>query len=130
MTGAWHLQDDTAPLTGERAVALVRRRVEQGQLETWLEHDQGKRLAVVSNRIRALVLLIDDPGDAGVHAIDPAGKGRQDGYVLGDGRRDIHDNRDTLPLGQALRTVEHIVEHDCPPADVSWQLSSRAAGIS
>jgi hypothetical protein len=57
----WHIaNDDTAPtaLTGEAAAALVRDRIARGLLETWLEHDDGPRLAISSNGTRALVMFV------------------------------------------------------------------------
>jgi hypothetical protein len=122
MTEGWRLDDGSAPLTAEQAVALIRRRVHEGLLETWLRHDTGRALAVVSNRDRAMVMLLDEPGDPGSHAVDPAATGSQDGYVLGNGQDDTYDNRDTVPLDAALHAVRHIVEHGDPPEDVDWHI--------
>ena len=49
MTEGWHLPDDDVPLTGEQAAALIQQRLDRGLLETWLEHDRGLLLALVSN---------------------------------------------------------------------------------
>lgn len=118
----WHLIDDSTPLNAREAAESVRRRLDQGLLETWLEHDRGMLLAVVSNRSRALVMLLDGPGNPGAHAIDPDATGEQDGYVLDNGQHDTHADRDTLPIEEALRTAEHILEHGRPPDDVAWQI--------
>jgi hypothetical protein len=92
-------------------------------LETWFEHDRGRLLAVVSNGIRALVILLEEPGDAGEHAVDPSETGQEaGGYVLSDGQHDAYSNRDTVPLTQALAIVEHIVDHGRPPAGVNWHI--------
>jgi len=120
MTVGWHLSGETSRLTGEQAVELIRERARDGLLETWLEHGSGMVLAVVSNEVRAMVMLLDEPGDPGVHAVDPDATGHQDGYLLGNGQNDTYDNRDTVGLDQALRAVEHIVEHGSPPADIVW----------
>lgn len=120
MTEGWHLSGDTSQLTGEQAVDLIRQRVRDGSLETWLEHENGTVLAVVSNKVRAMVMMLDEPGDPGAHAIDPDAIGHQDGYLLGNGQNDTYDNRDTVVLDQALHAVRHIVEHGRPPTDIAW----------
>src|SRR5437762_7720251 len=97
-------------------------RVAEGLLETWFEHDQGRLLAVVTNDTRAMVMLLNEPGDAGEHATDPSATGQQGGYVLGNGQHDTYDNRDTVPLGQALMIVEHLLDHGRPPAGVGWHI--------
>jgi hypothetical protein len=89
-------------------MAVIRQCVRDGSLETWLEHKNGMVLAVVSNKVRAMVMLLDEPGDPGAHAIDPDAVGHQDGYLLGNGQNDTFDNRDSLALHQALRAVRHI----------------------
>jgi hypothetical protein len=122
MTEGWHLPDDDVPLTGEQAAALIQQRLDRGLLETWLEHDRGLLLALVSNRTRALVMLLNEPGDAGAHAADPNTTGHQEGYILDNGQHDTYDNRDTITLGEALRTVKHIVDHGYPPAHITWQV--------
>jgi hypothetical protein len=121
----WHMQDHSAMLTGDEAAQLVRDRVGQGQMTTWFESRQGRVLAVVSNGTRALVMLIDEPGDAGEHAIDPAGVGEQDGYILENGQHDTYDNRDTIELADALVIVKHIVNLGKPPAGAAWHVDRR-----
>jgi hypothetical protein len=120
MTEGWRTVDGATSLTGEQAVALIRRRVRDGQLETWLAHDTGRSLAVISNRVRTMVMLLDEPGDPGGHAVDPTAAGSQDGYLLGNGQRDTYDNRDTVLLDAALHAVQHIVEHGEPPEGMAW----------
>jgi hypothetical protein len=88
-------------------------------LETWL--DKGAWLAVVSNRVRAMVMLLDNSEDPGMHAVDPSAVGQQNGYLLDNGQHDAYDNRDTLPLDQALRAVKYIIEHGNLPAEITWQ---------
>ncbi|SIM88128.1 hypothetical protein [Micromonospora cremea] len=122
MDGHWREPDRHAPLTGVQAADVVRSRIGQGRLETWFEHDRGRLLAVVSDGTRASVMLLDEPSDPGEHAIDPTGTGQQDGFVLSNGQHDAYSDRDTVPLGQALAIVEHIVDHGHPPASVGWQV--------
>lgn len=55
MATGWHLHDHHEPLTGKHAAELVHARVTEGQFETWLEHDRGRLLAVVTNGTRAMV---------------------------------------------------------------------------
>ncbi|MCW2879954.1 MAG: hypothetical protein JWQ95_4054 [Sphaerisporangium sp.] len=121
VTEGWRLPGDDTPLTGQRAAELIRQRVERGLSETWLQHDQGPLLAVISNGTRALVMLLDEPDDVGMHAVDPVATGRENGYILANGQHDTYDNRDTLPLGEALRVAQHIVEQGRPPANTTWQ---------
>jgi hypothetical protein len=68
-----------------------------------------------------MVMFMPEPGDPGSHAIDPGADGRQDGYVLDNGQHDTYADRDTIPLDDALRAVDHIVAHGRPPAGVPWE---------
>ncbi|WP_170208439.1 hypothetical protein [Micromonospora pisi] len=116
------MQDHHRLLTGTDAAELVRARAGEGQFETWFEHDHGRLLAVVTNGTRALIMVLDEPGDAGKHAIDPMATDQQGGYVLSNGQHDTYDNRDTVPLEQALVIVEHLVNHGRPPTGVDWHV--------
>jgi len=69
-------------IDGKQAADLVLVRVAEGLFETWFEHDDGRLLAIVTNGARAMVMVLDEPGDAGEHAIDPTATGQQSGYVL------------------------------------------------
>jgi hypothetical protein len=120
MAEGWRLADEPDLVTGDQVADLIRRRVRDGVLETWLKHDTGIALSVVTNGDRAMVMLLDEPGDAGGHAVDPGADGEQSGYVLGNGQQDTYGNHDTLPLDEALRTARHIVEHGHPPEDADW----------
>lgn len=122
MTDGWRLQDHHHLLTGSDAAELVRARAGEGQFEIWFEHDHGRLLAVVTNGTRALVMVLDEPGDAGEHAINPMATDQQSGYVLSNGQHDTYDNRDTVPLEQALVIVEHLVNHGQPPTGVDWHV--------
>nr|WP_269455590.1 Imm1 family immunity protein [Micromonospora narathiwatensis] len=87
-----------------------------------LAGDQGQLLAVVTNGTRALVMVLDEPGDAGEHAIDPTATGKQGGYVLSNGQHETYDAQDTVPLEQALVIVEHLIDHGRPPTGVGWHV--------
>jgi hypothetical protein len=67
-------------------------------------------------------MVLDEPGDAGEHAIDPTETGQQSGYVLSNGQHDTYDNRDTVPLAQALMIVEHIISSGRPPDGAGWHI--------
>jgi len=69
-----------------------------GTLTMWFESDRGRAMAFVTNRYRAMVMLLDEPGDPGEHAIDPGALGEQGGYVLENGQHDAYaDDRATTP---------------------------------
>lgn len=122
MSEAWHLRDHPGTLTGDAVVQLVHERIHRGELMSWLRSDAGRVLAVGSNGSRAMVMLLEEPGDPGEHAIDPTATGRMDGYVLENGQNDTYDNRDTVALREAMAIVRHIVEYGRPPTDVAWQV--------
>jgi hypothetical protein len=122
VTDVWRLESSHAPVTGEHAVELISSRADEGQFETWFEHDKGRLLAVVTNGTRAMVMVLDEPGDAGEHATDPTATGQQSGYVLANGQHDTYDNRDTVPIQQALMIVKHVIEHGHAPAETGWQV--------
>lgn len=93
-------------------------------MTTWLESSLGRRLALVSNGPRAMVLLLEhDDGDPGEHAIDSAGGvGSSGGFVLDNGQEDEYADRDTVPMREALRIVAHLVSDGVFPSDASWQV--------
>jgi hypothetical protein len=112
--------DDARPVTADEAVSLLRDRIFGGLLETWLTSSSGRRLAVVSNTERAMVMLLDDEDDPGAHAADPGAEGRSGGYVLMNGQCDAYPDADTVPLAEALRIARHLLDSGTPPADVAW----------
>ena len=122
MTDGWRLQVHPEAVSGEQAAELIRARKAHGLFETWFEHHSGRLLAVLTNGCRAMVMMLDEPGDAGKHAIDPGATGHQGGYVLGKGQHDTYDNADTVPLEQALTIVEHILDCGRPPSGASWRV--------
>lgn len=118
----WAQQDVGQWLTFSEARELIERRISEDQLTTWFESDRGRTLAVVTNRERAMVMLLDGPEDAGAHAIDPKASGTSEGYVLENGQSDEYADRDTVELRRALAVVEHIILVGEPPADAAWSV--------
>ena len=102
---------------------LIERRVSQGQLTTWLESSRGRKIALVSNGSRAMVMLLEHgDGDPGEHAVDPAGTGSSRGFELENGQVDEYPDADTVPMDEALRILAHLVAEGVPPSDASWQV--------
>jgi hypothetical protein len=115
---------DGGAVTADTVAETVERRAASGPSTTWFESSRGRRIALVSNGPRAMVLLLEhDDGDPGEHAIDPdGGAGSSDGFVLENGQVDEYPDRDTVPTSEALRIVAHLVAHGVPPDDASWQV--------
>ncbi|MFJ2738326.1 hypothetical protein ACIO3O_01520 [Streptomyces sp. NPDC087440] len=95
-------------------------RVDGGRLETWLISSSGRSLTFATNTERAMVMLLEGEGDPGEHAVDPGAEGASDGFVLSNGQHDEYPDRDTVPIGEAFRLVEHIVGAGSWPADARW----------
>lgn len=96
--------------------ATLQARCDRGRFETWLTSSSGRSLAFVTNTERAMVMLLDGEGDSGEHAVDPGAEGFSDGFVLSDGQHDEYPDRDTVPIDEAFRLVEHIVSTGYWPA--------------
>ncbi|MFM9629231.1 MULTISPECIES: hypothetical protein [Streptomyces] len=118
---SWVINDDS-PVAVSSAVALeaLRSRIDGGQLETWLTSSSGRSLAFVTNTERAMVMLLEEEGDPGEHAVDPGAEGSSDGFVLSNGQGDEYPDGDTVPIHEAFRLVEHIVGTGSWPADARW----------
>ncbi|MEW5659848.1 hypothetical protein ABGT92_31620 [Streptomyces cinereoruber] len=67
-----------------------------------------------------MVMLLDDEGDPGEHAVDPGAQGASDGFVLSNGQDDEYLNEDTVPIDEAFRLVKQIVVTGSWPADARW----------
>lgn len=67
-----------------------------------------------------MVMLLEEDGDPGEHAVDPGAEGQSDGFVLSNGQHDEYADNDTMPIGEAFRIVEHIVGTGSWPADARW----------
>ncbi|MFE3267476.1 hypothetical protein [Streptomyces sp. NPDC059215] len=109
--------DDPVPVSSAVVVEALRSRADSGRLETWLTSSFGRSMAFVTNAERALVMLRNDEGDPGEHAVDPGAEGLSFGFVLTNGQGDEYPNEDTVPIREALRLVEHIVCTGDWPAD-------------
>jgi len=123
MQEQWHLEGEPEPVDASAISGAVADRVSQGTMTTCLESSRGRTIYVVSNGSRAMVMLLEHmDGDPGEHAIDPAGVGTSGGFVLENGQVDEYADRDTVPMGEALRIVAHLVAEGVPPGDASWQV--------
>ena len=123
MQEQWHLSDRPGPVEADSIAATVERRVSQGTMPTWLVSSRGRTITLVSNGSRAMVMFLEhSDGDPGEHAIDPTGVGSSGGFVLENGQVDDYPDRDTVPMGEALRILAHLVAEGLPPSDASWQV--------
>ena len=94
-------------------------RLGRASRETWLEDDEGRLPAVITNGERAMVMLMDEAGDPGEHLTDPHGEGRSGGFRLANGQVDAYADRDTVALGVAGEAVAHLVDHGVWPDDAT-----------
>ncbi|MEW2497284.1 hypothetical protein AB0942_27680 [Streptomyces nodosus] len=121
MIESWVINDDSlVPVSSEVVSGALRSRIGGGQLETWLTSSSGRLLAFVTNTERAMVMLLEDEGDPGEHAVDPGAQGASDGFVLSNGQDDEYPDADTVPIGEAFGLVEQIVGTGSWPADARW----------
>ncbi|WP_234328117.1 hypothetical protein [Streptomyces sp. NRRL S-37] len=117
MVESWVIDDgSTTPVPSGAVSAMLRARCDRGQFETWLTSSSGRSLTFVTNTERAMVMLLDGEGDPGEHAVDPGAEGLSHGFILSDGQHDAYPDRDTVPIDEALRLVEHIVGTGSWPA--------------
>ncbi|MFC9398596.1 hypothetical protein ACFTWS_36415 [Streptomyces sp. NPDC057027] len=121
MIESWVINDDSpVPVSSEAALEALRSRIDSGRLETWLTSSSGRSLAFVTNTERAMVILLEEEGDPGEHAVDPGAEGSSDGFVLCNGQDDEYPDEDTVLIREAFRLVEHIVGTGTWPADARW----------
>ncbi|WP_307717599.1 hypothetical protein [Streptomyces sp. V4I23] len=122
MTECWVIDDgsSTVPVSSEAVLETLRVRIDSGRLETWLTSSSGRSLAFVTNTERAMVVLLEEEGDPGEHAVDPGTDGSSEGFVLSNGQHDEYPDEDTVPIGEAFRIVEHIVSTGSWPANARW----------
>ncbi|MFJ2432572.1 hypothetical protein ACIOWM_05115 [Streptomyces anulatus] len=121
MIESWVINDDSrVSMSSEVVLEALRSRIDSGQLETWLISSSGRSLAFVTNTERAMVVLLEEEGDPGEHAVDPGCEGSSDGFVLSNGQDDEYPDQDTVPVHEAFRLVEHIVGTGSWPADARW----------
>ncbi|MET9728915.1 hypothetical protein [Streptomyces zaomyceticus] len=121
MIESWVINGD-GPIPVSSAIVLeaLRSRIDSGRLETWLTSSSGRSLAFVTNTERAMVMLLEEEGDPGEHAVDPGAEGASEGFVLSNGQHDEYPDQDTVPIGEAFGLVEHIVGRGSWPAEASW----------
>ncbi|MET9655519.1 Imm1 family immunity protein [Streptomyces sp. NPDC006510] len=120
MAEPWVLVDGAVEVSADAVAEALRARIADGKLESLLESPSGRTLFVVSNTERAMVMLLEYPGDPGEHAADPGAEDWSDGFVLSNGQADEYPDADTVPLDEALRIVRHILATGRPPADAAW----------
>ncbi|MEV7789088.1 hypothetical protein AB0O72_27450 [Streptomyces sp. NPDC088106] len=115
---SWVISDNSpGPVSPAVALEVLRSRIDSGQFETWLTSSSGRSLAFVTNTERAMVMLFEEEGDPGEHAVTPGAEGASDGFVLSDGQGDEYPDEDTVPVREAFRLVAHIVGTGSWPAD-------------
>ncbi len=118
---SWVINDDSpVPVSSEVVLEALRLRVDSGQLETWLTSSSGRSLAFMTNTERAMVMLLEEEGDPGEHAVDPGAQGVSDGFVLCNGQEDEYPDEDTVAIGEAFRLVEQIIGTGSWPTDARW----------
>lgn len=122
MAETWSLLDESRTVTGQQAADHLSTEVGEGRLTTYLASDRGRMLAFVSNRDRAMVVLMSGEGDPGEHAVTPDAVGSSGGYVLETGQEDTYDDADTVPLRDGLDLVRSIVDSGSPPAGMPWSV--------
>lgn len=118
---SWVINDDSpVPVSSEVVLEALRSRIDSGQLKTWLTSSSRRSLAFVTNTERAMVMLLEEEGDPGEHAVDPGAQGSSDGFVLSDGQADEYPDEGTVPIGKAFGLVEQIIGTGSWPADARW----------
>ncbi|MFH9959612.1 hypothetical protein ACH4OX_36120 [Streptomyces roseolus] len=121
MIESWVINGDSpVPVSSEVVLEALRSRIDSGQLETWLASSSGRSLAFVTNAERAMVMLLEDEGDPGEHAVDPGAHGLSGDFVLCNGQEDEYPDEDTVPIGEAFRLVKQIIGTGSWPADSRW----------
>ncbi|MER6380264.1 hypothetical protein [Streptomyces sp. NPDC001250] len=96
MTETWTFAGERTAVTGEEAVAVLRRRNAESRFETWLTSrswptsSAGRLLTVLSSTERALVMLLAEEGDPGAHAVSVGSRGASGGFRLANGQCDTY----------------------------------------
>ncbi|MFD5326884.1 hypothetical protein [Streptomyces sp. NPDC127092] len=118
MIETWVINDGSpGPVSSETVLEALQARIDSGQLETWLTSSSGRSLAFVTNTQRAMLMLLEEEGDPGEHAVDPGAQGSSSGFVLSNGQDDEYPGEDTVPMHEALRLVKQIVCSGSWPTD-------------
>ncbi|MQY33252.1 hypothetical protein SRB17_12130 [Streptomyces sp. RB17] len=124
MTETWAFDGERTAVTAEEAVAVLRRRIAGGRLESWLTGSTGRLLSVLSNTERALVMLLDGEDDPGAHAVSADSGGASGGFRLANGQCDTYPDEDTVPLDEAFRIIRQVIGTGLPPTDTRWAVDS------
>lgn len=106
----WHVEGSAEPLVGWDVNGVLIERRRQGIHETWFEHPDGRRLGFITNGARVMLILMDDEGDAGEHAVDEGAEDWSDGFLLLNGQSDRYANRDTVPFGTGVECLRRIID--------------------
>ena len=122
MAESWTVDGGDRVASGQDAATVLAARIDEGELTTYLTSDAGRVLAVVSDRVRAMVVLMTGAGDPGEHAISPNADGSSDGFLLENGQEDTYDDRDTVRVADALDIVRGIVYSGAPPTAIRWSV--------
>ncbi len=118
---SWVIGDDSpVPVSSAVVPEVLRSRIGSGRFETRLTSSSGRLLTFVTNTERAMVMLSEDDGDPGEHAVDPGAQGVSRGFLLSNGQDDEYPDEDTVPVGEAIGLVEQIVGTGSWPAGARW----------
>jgi len=121
MKEEWRISEiDRVVPTGADAVAAAVRARDSGQREMLFESNRGRICFFVTNGARVMIVLMNEPGDPGEHAVDGDAEGSSSGYVLSTGQVDEYADRDTVSWDAALQALEALVDGE--PSPVSWHV--------
>jgi hypothetical protein len=118
----WRRVDSDAWQDAESIIDAIDSRVSRGELTTWLESDSGRIVGWVTNRERVMLMVMDRPGDAGEHAIDPDAPGSSSGFVLENGQSDEYADRDTVTTERARRILRSVLTTGQVPPGEPWEV--------
>jgi hypothetical protein len=118
----WSISGESGLLPPAEGEVAVRRLVTGGRTWIDLSSNADRILMLVTNGERGMVVLLQEPGDAGEHLITPGATGMSDGYILDNGQCDEYPDRDTVPLEEAIHAIGHIVAHGVWPIGVDRQI--------
>ncbi|MGK5737848.1 hypothetical protein [Micromonospora sp. URMC 103] len=106
----------------EQVLSAVQEAVSAGEGEIWIEHQRGPILGLVLGGARAMVLRLEEPGDAGFHAIDPKASREPSGeYVLANRQVDQYGDRDAADARHVVPIVVHFLATTDRWPGVAWQ---------
>ena len=118
MVGERWRSDDTSEWLGPQAILdTIDARMAAGELTTFLQSDAGRVIGWCTNRERVMLMLLSGVGDAGEHAVDPAGQGESTGFVMDNGQVDTYPDADTIPVPDAQRLLLSLVTGGTFPPD-------------